>query len=157
MLAYLFEHVVEEAKASLYVALACAVEVYAHGDVCFLGGASNLHYTFASKEYLGYLLPSQSVLAQYQGLAAKVLSQLGVSLPVAYDERVGEVILRVVDIVLEHPRARLAVGVVVGREVVVNQYVVKLHSFAFQGLQYEVVHRPEGVLWERVGSQAVLV
>ena len=157
MLAYLFEHVVEEAQASLYVALASAVEVYAHGDVCFLGSASNLHYTFASEENLGYLLPSQSVLAQYQGFATKVLSQLGVSLPVAYDERVGEVILRVVDIVLEHTRARFAVWVVVGREVVVYQYVVKLHSFAFQGLKYEVVHRPEGVFGERVGSQAVLV
>ena len=71
--AYLLEHVVEEAQPCLYVALACAVEVYAYGDVCLVGGACYLCGTLASEEDLSNLLPCDVVLAEYESLASKVL------------------------------------------------------------------------------------
>ena len=57
----------------------------------------------------------------------------------------------------EHTHSGLAVGMVVGRKMPVNQYFVENYSFAFKGLDDEVLHRPERVFGERVGAQPILI
>ena len=39
----------------------------------------------------------------------------------------------------------------------VDEDIIELHAFAFQRIENKVVHRPEGVLREGSGTQAILV
>ena len=102
MLAYLFEHVVEEAQPCADIAFASAVNVQPDVNIRLLGSASDLSLALTGKEYLGDFLPCHTVASQYQCLASKVLSQLGIRFPVANDIAVGKVVLLRVHIFGEH-------------------------------------------------------
>ena len=73
VLAYLLQHVVEEAESGRDVAFAASVEVHLDVDVGFLGGALHLGDAVAGKEDFGYLVPVHAVLAEDEALAAQVL------------------------------------------------------------------------------------
>ena len=157
MLAYLLKHVVKETKARRYVGLARPVEVYLHVDLRLFGVSLHLGYAFPGKQYLADLVPCHAVLSQDQRLASHVFGQLRVALAVADDPRVGDVVVAIVHVFLQHARPRLSHGRVVLRKMTVYQLVVERDAFALQCLENEVVHRPKGVLWERWCAQSILI
>ena len=157
MLAYLFEHVVEEAQARVDVAFARAVEVQFDADVRFLCGAPGFGGALSGKQQFGYLVPRQSVFAQYESLAANVLGKLAVGVAVADDIAVGHVIFLVVHILAHKSSGRFArVGVVLGK-VAVYENVVEGDAFAIECLQYEVVYWPKRVFRKRTCAESILV
>ena len=157
VLAYLLKHVVEESQTCADVALARSVKIHLHPDVSLLSGSLHLGRALACKQQFGYLGPGDALVAQYQRLTADILGKLTVSLAIADNVRIGYVVLRVVDVLLHQSRVWLAGGRIILREVRVYQYLVECYAFALQSLQYEVVYRPECILWETIGAQSVLI
>ena len=126
-------------------------------DVGFFGCARNLCYAFTGKEYLGNLVPSHSVLAEDESLATQIVGQLAVGVAVSDDITVGKVVCLVVDILFKHTRSRLAVGMIILREVAVDELFIECYSLAFESLQYEIMYGPKRFFGERSGSEAVLI
>ena len=152
MLADLFQHMVEEAQTCGYVTLARAVKVHADVDVGLLGGALHLSDAVASKENFCYLVPVHSVLAEDEALAAQVLCQLRIRLSVSNHITLCEIVLRIVDVFLQHADSWLAHRRVVLREMAVDELLLEVYSFALQSLDDEVVDRPECVFREGIGA-----
>ena len=157
VLAYLFQHVVEETKTGRNVAFAAAIKIYLDVDIRLLGGALHFCDAVAGKENLGYLVPVHAVFSENQTLATQVLGKLGIGFTVADYITVCHIVGWVVDIFGQHARARLSHRRVILREVAVDVLLGEVDALALQGLDDEVVYWPEGVLREGVGAQSVLV
>ena len=161
VLAYLLQHVVEEAQPGCYVAMTVAVEVYLDVDVGFLGSAAYLCGALSAKGYGSHLIPGALtafwVLGDLQELTADVLGKQTVCLAVSDDVAVGNVVLGIVHVFLHQSGVGFAGRGVVLREVGVDEDVVEHDTFALQRVEYEVMDRPEGIFRKAGGSQAVLV
>jgi len=162
VLANLLEHVVEETQACLDVALAVAVEVNLHEDVGLLRSALYLGSALSAVGDGHCPLPALSSCAagstvNLQESAADVLRKLAVSVPVANHKAVGNVIVGIVDILLYESCIGLACRCIVLGEVGVDEDIVEDDALALQGVEDEVLDRPEGVLGKGVGSQSVLI
>ena len=155
MLGNLFQHMVEEAKAGLYVALTVAVQADAHLNVCLLCGTLYTCRSFTSKEQLGNLFPSH-VRAQYEAAATEVLRKLGIRLSVANDEAAIQVVFTC-HIVGQHSCARLACRQVVLGEAAVDVDGIEGDALAFQYVEHEVLCGPEGVFGIAVCAKPVLI
>ena len=153
MLANLFQHVVEEAQARLDVTMSVAVQIYLNIYVCLLGGTLYFCCPFAAKSYLGSLVPT----ANLQESAADVLGKLAVGVAVAYDVAMLDVVFGIVNIFLNQTRIGFTRRRIVFRKVWVDENVVERYAFALQRIEDEVMHGPEGILGECVGTQSVLI
>ena len=163
VLADLFQHVVEESQSRLYVATPATVQIYSDEYVRLFCRALHLGSAFASESDGGSPLPRGGSLGvscctvYLQELTANVFCKFAVGLAIANHVAVGNVILRVVHILPYQSRIGLAGRGIVLREMWIDEYLVKLHTLAFQRVEDEVVNRPESVLRETVGAQTVLV
>ena len=110
MLAYLLEHVVEEAQPRADVGMAIAIEVDTHQHIGLVGDTMDLCRTLLADDQLGHLVPRQPVAPQDERTAPHVSSQLGVGIAVANDDARTHVVGRIVHVLLDHAGARLAHG-----------------------------------------------
>ena len=108
VLAYLFQHVVEETKTGRDVAFATAIEIYLDVDIRFLGGALHLCDAVAGKENLGNLIPVHAVFSENQTLATQVFGKLGIGFTVTDYITVCHIVGRVIDVFGQHACARLS-------------------------------------------------
>ena len=150
----LLQHMVEKVQASADAGRAFPVQVQRQGDVRFAGFPGDGHLAGRAPDGLGDFRPGHR--PHLQRLGSQVLGQFHVRLPVADDKTPGEVV-RAVQIGSEHPRPGLPGRGVVLREGLVDQDVVKDDPFAFQGVQHQVLARPEGIFREGRRAQPVLV
>lgn len=86
-----------------------------------------------------------------------VFSQLDVSQMIVNYSRVGEIDFILLQIVFYYVQFRFVVGVIVGVEVRVNQYVVKGYILIFEDGYYGIVWFFKICGWEVVGIQVILV
>ena len=173
VLAYLFEHVIEEAQTSRDVTLTASIQVYLNIYIGFLGSATYFSYPFTGKKELGYLIPilgSQGticfqaffyqcilIVLQIDGLATQVLRQLHIGVSVTNHKATSQIVFGIVEVFAQHARARLACRSIVFRETTVDEHFIEGDAFVFEGLHHEVVYRPESVFGERRGTEAILI
>ena len=85
MLAYLLKHVVEESQTRLDITLTCTFKIHAHGNIRLMSGTGNLSSTLSCKENLRSSLPRRGIAgSNLEELTTEVLSQLGITLTIAY-------------------------------------------------------------------------
>ena len=155
MLGNLFQHVVEEAEARLYVTPSVAVQTDAHIYVCLLCRAPDAGCAFAGKKKFGNLFPSQ-VGTQNKTAATEILSQFRVCLPVANDIAACQIIVPR-HIVGQHACSRLACRQVVLRKTAVDMDGIEGDTLAFQYVEHEVLRRPEGILRIAFRAKPILI
>ena len=122
-----------------------------------MSGAAHFCLSFSSKENLCYLIPSHAVASKNKRFASKVLCQLSISLSVANHVAACDVVVGIIDVFRQHSCIRLAHRRIVLRKMAVDHYIIESHALVLKCLQYEVVYRPKGWLWETLCAQAVLV
>ena len=172
MLAYLFQHVVEEAQAGSNVALSATIQIYFYQDVGLFRGATDGGTTFAGKQKFGHFVPiaccqsangfqlvaqQRIVILQEDGAATQVLGKLHIGGAVANNETSSQIVGRIVDILGQHTGAWLACGGILFGETTVNANVVEGYPLAFQRFHHQVMCRPKGLFGERGGAQTILV
>ena len=160
--ANLLQHVIEETKSRLDIAIAIAVEVNLHQDIRFLGGTTNLCSALATKSNGCCFVPALSSqptrgTVYLQETTTDVLGELTVCFAVANDVATLDIIFRVVDVFLYQSRVRLASRGIVLWEVGVDKDIVKLHTLSFQRVENKVLYRPERVFRKSISTQSVLI
>ena len=153
MFADLLQHVVEESQSRRDVTLSRAVQTDLDFNIRLLRGTLHLCITLTGKEGLRHLVPT----AYLQELTSDVLRKLAVGITVTNHITVGDIVLWIVHVFLHQSCVGLPRWCMIFWEMGINQDFVKLHTLSFQCLQDEVMDRPEGVFWKRVGTQSVLV
>ena len=174
MLANLLQHVVEKAQARMDTAPPVAIQVQSNMDVGFLGRAAHLGPALSGKKEFSHTVPivgSQSadifqrlvaaqqrlVLLQQDGPATQVLGQLHIRGTVADDKAMGQVIGGFIQVALQHACTGLAGRRIIRRQAAVYADLVESDALPRQGLQHQVMGRPEGLLREGGRAQSVLV
>ena len=145
---------VQELEARIHGRRSLAIQVHPDVDVRFGGFPFHGGATFAAPDGFHDVGPAHRPHLQPPG--AQIGGQLQIRLPVPDDPGTGQVI-RTVQVLAEHSGARLAAGRTVGGEVPVDEDVVKHHAFSLQGIQKQVLGRPEGAFGKGRRAQAVLV
>ena len=163
VLAYLFQHVVEEAQAGFDVAMTFSVEVDLDIDVCLVGCTPHLGCSLTTIGYLGSLVPRLGrervgcVDIDLEKSASDVLGKQAVGIPVANHIAGWNVVVGMVHVFLYQTSIGFPSRGIVLREMGVYQDIIEFYPFAFQRLQNEIVHWPEGVLGKGIGAQTVLI
>ena len=150
----LLQHVVQELEAGVDGRCPFPVQVYPDVNIRLAGLAGYHSAALSAADGLHNLFPGER--SHLQPLAPEVPGQLQVGLPVS-DDPGSRHIITPVQVLSEHPRAGLAAGRTIGREVPVNEDVVKHHALSFEGLQKQILGRPEGFFGEGRCPQPVLV
>ena len=153
---------VEETQPRLDVALTVAVEVYLDVDIGLLGSTHHLGSTLAT---IGNGYGASPALAgittertvYLQEAAADVGSKLAVSISVADDIAMLDVVVGIVEVFLDQSELWFAVARMLFRKAGVDKDFVKLHAFALQRIENEVLYGPEGVFRKGFGAQSVLI
>src|SRR5258708_1464199 len=73
------------------------------------------------------------------------------------DKRVGQIIIRVTNILRQHPRTRLPRRRLLQRKGLVDIDGAEPDSLAFERLQHKILHGPESIFRETLRAQSVLV
>lgn len=155
--ANLVEHMVEETNARLDVGLSTTVEVQLHVDIRLAGGAPQFSFALSGENQLGNLLPSHTVAAQNQRLAPQILRKLGVGISVADDIAIGQVVLGIVHIFRQHTSSGLTCGRIIFGKMAVYLDIIEFNPLAFQRVENEILHRPEGIFRKRWRTESVLI
>ena len=94
---------------------------------------------------------------QKNGTAAQILCQFHIRRPVANDETVGQIVVRIIEVFGKHSGTRLASRCIVVGHAAVYADVVEGDAFAFQCLHHQVVCRPKGLFRKGSCAEPILI
>ena len=182
MLAYLFQHVIEETQSGMDVAGTVTIQIQRHENVRFLCCTAYFRFPFSGKKEFGNFIPifrdkgtylfqtfagssstfgfrfqQCSIILQKNSPATQVLSQFHIRRTVTDNETSGKIVLRIIQILRQHSCTWLPGRCHIFRHTTVDEDFIKRNPFTFQRLHHQVMRRPESFFRERCRAQPILI
>ena len=164
------------------VAGTVTIQIQRHENIRFLGRAVYFRFPFSGKKEFGNFIPifrnkgaylfqtfasgcstfgfrlqQRSIILQINSPATQILSQFHIRRAVADNETSGKIVLRIIQILRQHPCARLPGRRHIFRHTAVDEDFIKRNPFTFQRLHHQVMRRPESFFRERCRAQPILI
>jgi len=173
MLAYLFKHMIEEAKTGRNITASVSIEIKRHINISLLRCTTNFCFPLTGKKKFCHLIPVccckcanifQTFLfqiircfLQINSTATKILCQLHISRTITDYKAFRKIVFRIINILRQHSCTRFASRRIIFRKTTVDQNIIKGNAFSGQCFQHQVVSRPESFFRKRSCTQPVLI